>query len=420
MNEDFLEFVWRYQYFEKFDLQTTTGQRITIESTGFLNTNAGPDFQEAIIAIDEVKWAGHVELHVRSSDWLKHNHQVDKAYDNVILHVVWEHDKELEIAAPTLELKRIVSNELLEKYVKLKQNMAVIPCANQLDQVNVLVKLNMLEKVLIERLERKSNEVLKLHHDNHDWLETAYQLLMKYMGFKVNNDAFLNLAKSVPLKILQKHRNNLFQLEALVFGQSGLIDEADDYALKLKKEYDFLALKYQLSKPMDSSRWKFLRLRPPNFPTIRMAQVAALMHQEVNLFSLLTEVNDEPSFYKKMAVEVSDYWKTHYHFGKKKNKDSSGKIGVSSLSGIAINVVAPLKFAYARHQDKPELKETVGEFLETLKLESNTKVKKMIAVGFDLQSASDSQAAIELLDNYCDKKHCLRCTIGVSIIKSKS
>ncbi len=418
MNEDFLAFVWRHQYFEKFNLKTTTGQQITIESTGFLNTNAGPDFQEAIIIIDEVKWAGHVELHVRSSDWLKHHHQFDKAYENVILHVVWEHDKELEITAPTLELKNIVSHQLLDKYLSLKQNLELIPCASQLHKVNPLVKLNMLEKALVERLERKSLEVLELYHTNQDWLETAYQLLMKYMGFKVNNDPFLELAKLVPLKSLQKHREDLFQLEAMLFGQAGLIMVVDAYSEKLKKEYEFLALKYQLTKPMDSSRWKFLRLRPPNFPTIRLAQVAALLSQEVNLFSLLTEQNDQDKFFKSMSVTVSDYWKHHYHFGKKKSKDASGKIGVLSLNGIAINVVAPLKFAYAIHQDKPRLKETVIEFLESLKLESNAKTKKMSSVGFVLKSANDSQAAIELFDNYCCKKQCLHCAIGVSIIKS--
>lgn len=420
MNEDFLSFVWRYQYFEKFDLETTSGQQITIESNGFLNTNAGPDFQEAVIVIDEVKWAGHVELHVRSSDWLKHQHQFDKAYDNVILHVVWEHDKTLEITAPTLELKSYVSNPLLEKYLNLKQNLDPIPCARQLHSVHSLVKLNMLEKVLIERLERKSDEVLELYHTNNDWLETAYQLLMKYMGFKVNNDAFLALAKLIPFKSLQKHRNNLFQLEALLFGQAGLITVVDTYSEKLKREHDFLASKYQLAKPMDSSRWRFLRLRPPNFPTIRIAQIATLLHQEVNLFSLFTEVSDEKNFYKSMAVRTSDYWKKHYHFGKEKKKLTSGNIGMSSLSGVAINVVAPLKFAYARHQDKPALKELVVEFLDSLKLESNAKTKKMMAVGFKLTSASDSQASIELLDNYCSKKQCLRCAIGASIIKSNA
>ena len=420
MNEDFLQFVWLYQYFTHFDLKTITGQSIFIEKNGFLNTDAGPDFQEAIVTIDKVKWAGNIEIHVRSSDWLKHKHQHDKAYENVILHVVWEHDKEIGLNAPTLVLKEYVSPSLLDKYIFLKLNLELVPCKSQIHKVHSLVKTNMLEKALIQRLERKSQEVISLYQTNTDWLETAYQLLLKYMGFKVNNDAFLTLAKAIPLKVLQKHRDQLLQLEALLFGQSGLLNETDVYSNQLKKEYTFLAAKYRLPQPMDVSRWKFLRLRPPNFPTIRIAQIAALIHKEDSFFSLFLDIKNGEMLHKKGKVKVSDYWCKHYHFGKIKAIESSGNLGASSIDGIAINVVTPLKFAYAIHQANENLKESTIDFLASLKQESNNKVKKMVEIGFDVKSASASQAAIELLDNYCSKKQCLKCSIGVSLLNSKA
>jgi len=324
MNESFLHYLWQFQYFDKNDLLSSDGEPISILKVGFLNSNSGPDFSDAKIKINGIEWAGTVEIHIKSSDWQVHHHETDAAYDNVVLHVVWENDQQIfrvdKTLIPTLELKDRVDASLLKEYRKLINNPSAIACEKSFTGVDDLVKLSMLDKALMQRLENKAsqvNEILKLNQG--DWEETCYQLLAKNFGFKVNADPFYQLAKSLPYKIIQK-QNGLLQVEALLFGQAGMLETKtkDEYITSIFQEYKLLAQKYSLHESrLNPSQWKFLRLRPANFPTVRIAQFASLLYSSKNIFSQFVSANSFSSIQKLLAVDQSAYWSTHYRFGKK-------------------------------------------------------------------------------------------------------
>lgn len=417
MKEDFLHFIWRLSYFSSSALVTTTGESIIIHKTGYWNKDAGPDFKEAIIEIDGIRLAGNVEIHVASGDWFLHHHDTDEAYKTVVLHVVWELS-EKNIQVPTLELKHFVDPEVVKRYKHFTTSEQPILCASQLQQVSDLCKSNMLETTLVERLERKAQEIINDYHKTHDWSEVAYRLFMKYMGFKVNNEAFISLSEALPLKCLLKHRNHPFQVEALLFGQSGLLFPIDEYSEALQKEYDFLKQKYHLANTtLHPSLWKFLRLRPSNFPTIRLAQVAQVINACGDLYSIFMAVNSVNDLTVIFKNGVSDYWKKHYHFGEKWQKPVKGKVGVSSVQQLFTNVVIPLQVAVALYKGDEELKYESIEKLYHLPAEKNHKTALMQEAGFKNASAADSQSLLQLHDAYCKKKYCLQCKIGVSILK---
>ena len=424
MKEDFLHYVWRFQYFTKQKLQTTTGEPLRIIHQGFLNTDSGPDFSNAKIQIGSLEWAGNVEIHIKASDWVKHQHDDDQSYQNVILHVVWEDDHTIYRAdgssIPTLALSQRVDTRLQEKYWALLQNAEQIPCANTFPDISSLTKMTMLDKVIVNRLERKATELLNWHQKYQaDWEEIAYQWVVQHFGFKTNNPSFLQLAQSIPLKLFQKHGNQLLQIEAFLFGISGLLNEAsvdDDYVKALRREYHFLQHKYRLSDAaMESNQWKFMRMRPSNFPTIRLAQLGMLLFTQKSFFSKFLFTESPERLLKIFEVTQSEYWQKHYDFGKTSKKKLEG-MGKSSQVNLLINCVAPLLVAYGIYKDNTKYTDRALELLEQLPAEQNKIVRSWKQLGLEVKSAFDSQASLELYNQFCQKNKCLSCSIGVKII----
>ncbi|HEV8513257.1 MAG TPA: DUF2851 family protein [Cyclobacteriaceae bacterium] len=426
MNESFLHYLWQFQYFDKKDLCSADGEPISILKAGQLNSNSGPDFSDAKIRINGMEWAGTVEIHVKSSDWQAHQHQTDMAYENVVLHVVWENDRPIfrkdNTPIPTLELKDRVEPSLIKEYKKLINSSGVIACEKSFAQVDDLVKLSMLERALMQRLEDKANRVKELLNLNHgDWEETCYQLLAKNFGFKVNSDPFYQLARSLPYKIIQK-QNSQLQVEALLFGQAGMLETKtkDEYITSIFQEYKLLSQKYKLSESrLNTAQWRFLRLRPANFPTVRLAQFASLLCTSKNIFSQLISATSFSSVQKLLSVDQSSYWINHYRFGKKA-KGSVPSMGESSIQNIIINTVAPLLVAYGKYKDEQLYIDKAVELLQQLPAEQNKITRTWDSLGLKIKTAFDSQSLIELYNNFCQKRQCLNCSVGVSILKSKS
>lgn len=422
MNEAFLHYLWQFQQFDKSNLQTISGEKIYVLKTGILNTDAGPDFTNARLQINEIEWFGNVEIHIKSSDWQLHKHQNNEAYNNVILHVVWENDHAITrqdgSLIPTLELKSITDIQLIDKYQHLIDNQSIIPCKEQFSAVSNLSKFAILDKVLAKRLQQKAQIVEQLFElNNGDWEETAYQLLARNFGFKLNSETFLRLAQNLPLKVLQKHRDNITQIEAMLFGQAGLIDKCDEYSEKLSQEYDFFSAKFSLkTHQLSSHEWKFLRTRPANFPTIRIAQLAKLITQQQSFFSLFTQTNSIEDLRNALKIEQSVYWQEHYSFGKTANKKLVG-LGKDSINNILINTVIPLLACYAEKSDNQELMTRCVSFLEALPAEENHITEMWEGLGLTIKSAFDSQASIELYNNFCTQKRCLQCNVGIEILK---
>lgn len=428
MQEDFLYYLWKLQYFDKKSLTTCSGEPLTVLQQGTRNDHAGPDFLNGKIIINDVTWHGHVEMHINASDWYAHQHQKDKAYENVILHVVWNHDKDIQqpdgTMIPTLALKDIVKPHLHRQYQELLQNQDTILCAKQLPQVPDFVKTSMLDKALFQRLTNKHNLVYRLLEDNKgDWEETAYQLLANNFGFKVNSASLLALAKDLPLKVLAKQADQLSSIEALLLGQAGLLrqeeqNETNEYLAALQKEHQYLAHKYQLST--DSAypnQWKFFRLRPANFPTIRIAQLAQLLHQHPSIFDFLVNTPTE-ILRNRLSIMQSIYWQDHYQFGKTSKAKIPG-LGKASIENILINTVVPLLVAYGKAKDEQDYVDRAVAILQHLPAEYNTITRHWEKVGIRVKSAFDSQALIELFNNFCSQKQCLSCNIGTDILKKE-
>ncbi|MCP9763459.1 DUF2851 family protein [Lacihabitans soyangensis] len=422
-NEDFIHYTWQYQQFDKNNLKTTDGQLLTVLKPGYRNSNSGPDFENARVSIGQMEWAGKVEIHIKSSDWNKHQHQLDTAYENVILHVVWDHDEEVfrsdNTTIPTLEIKDLVFKDTLRKYENLLKNTTEIPCQHNLKEVSDLAKISMIEKALAHRLQQKSEGLKEiLESTNADFEELAYRVFARNMGFKLNSIAFLRLAEVLPYKIIQKHRGNLSQIEALMFGQAGFLDEPnDEYSVSLAKEYQFLATKYGLlSQKMERREWRFLRTRLGNFPTVRISQLAAVLNQAQGLFSLFVEDASKESIEKALQVLPSEYWQQHYDIGKKSDNELHG-IGKSSIENLLINTSVQLLAFYSEKTDDYGYFEKAIKILETIKPEQNFITKIWQNLGFKCSSAFDSQALIEQFNYFCSHKRCTQCAIGVEILK---
>lgn len=424
MTEDFLSFVWRYQYFDTLNLRTQAHEPLQILRTGQLNTNAGPDFSDARILLGGMEWVGSVELHVKSSDWEVHRHPADATYESVVLHVVWEDDRPVQrrdgTFVPTLVLSHRVKPAVRERYDLLMESKEEIPCAGQFREVPRLQKIAMLDRVLLERLDAKAARVTELwQQNNRDWEETAYQWLAQYFGFKLNAPAFLRLAQAVPLKVLQKHRLSGLQTEALLFGTAGLLPEfpEDDYVKNLRQEYLFLAAKYGLlEQQMGTHEWKFMRLRPAGFPTVRLAQWAVLLQREAGLFASLTAIEDAPTLRQMFRVSQSEYWKKHYQFGKKATSDVPD-LGKDAADLLIINAAVPLLVAYARQRDQPASLDRAVRWLEQISAEKNHITRAWSGLGMRVSTAFDSQALIEWHTHYCAQKRCLECTVGAALVR---
>ena len=417
MTERLLQFIWRFQYFNTGELQTTTGEDVQIIFPGTYNTNQGPDFSDAKIMIGKTTWAGSVELHLLSSDWKRHNHHNDKNYNNVILHVVWEDDFP-NYNIPVLKLKNRVSKILLQRHEGLMNAKGFIPCQNDISSIKPIVLHSWKDRLLAERLIRKSAIVETfLNQNNHHWEETFWWLLARNFGIKINAEAFESMARRIPVTILAKHKNQIHQLEALLMGQANLLAGkfTDDYPVMLRKEYEFYKNKYKLSPGMVSPF--FLRMRPGNFPTIRLAQLAMVIHQSEHLFSKIKETHSLNDVKKWLNVTANDYWHYHYRFDqsspfKKKN------LGEAMIDNIVVNTLCTMLFAYGHFHKEQKYKDKALQWLEETPAESNSITKGFQQFGLKNNNARDSQALIELKNEYCNKKRCLDCAVGNMLFKA--
>ncbi|MEZ5083206.1 MAG: DUF2851 family protein [Bacteroidales bacterium] len=423
MTEEFLTYLWMYKLCGN-QFQTTEGRQCIIIHPGTLNNNGGPDFFNARIKLDETVWAGNIELHMQSSDWYRHKHHLDNAYDNVILHVVYTEDKSIfnknGLQIPTIELDGTYDVRIYKTYESLLKSKNWIPCQAFIGNVSRFVINNWLDRLLVERLENKSLDIeKKLDYNNDDWSETFYQVFARNFGFKTNSAPFELLARSLPLKILGKHKDNLFQIESLLFGQAGLLHEKQGpkYFQDLKKEYSFLRKKYNL-EPIDGSLWRFMRLRPSNFPTVRISQFAQLIVKSSHLFSKVVETEKTENYYSLFETQTSTFWETHFTF----RKESLGRkkaLGKSGINLLLINTVVPILFLYGRKSNNQEIIDKALRILDLIPGELNAQTKNWKILGLNTQTAFNTQALIEMKEMYCNSKRCLHCAIGNDILQKK-
>lgn len=420
--EEFLHYLWRMKKIALNDLHTTSGVPVTLYDTGAYNTDGGPDFTDARLQIGDTKWAGNVEIHLLSHDWQLHEHQHNKAYDSVILHVVYEENapafRTTGEPIPCLELKGRFDEQLAKNYLQLIENEDTIPCTPHFTGVSELTKTAWTERLMIERLERKSENIAQqLDNKNGDWEEIFYRSLAANFGARINAEPFGRVARTLPQKILAKHGDNLSQLEALLFGQAGFLVEklTDDYPKQLKKEYSFLKKKYRL-KPIGKHNWQFLRLRPANFPTIRIAQFAALTHRSNRLFSHVLDAESIKDIEALFDVNMSEYWQSHYVFDKA-SKHIKKSLGKKTIHLIIINTIVPFLFLYGKMRDDEAAIKKAMTFMEALPPEDNNIIREWKALGITPESAYHTQALIQLKNEYCTPKKCLQCAIGHAILK---
>ncbi len=469
MNEQFLHYIWKFQYFDKSNLLTEEGKELKIISAGIHNHDAGADFEDAVLKVDNTKWQGTIEIDTFGFNWESHHHATNEAYENVILHVVWKNPKEVfrknGSKVPVLVLENRIDERLWLRYQEFLRNEHKIPCQGYWNTENETrdkevgnVELipafeKMMNRTLDERLIRKSRHVLSLlERNSFDWEETSYQILLEHFGFKKNNAPFLQLAKELPFKIIKKHSNQTFQVEALFYGMAGFLIEENEvgsrkwklgtgnnneiqsedneeleekYFENLQKEFRFLSHKYSLQeKEVNLAQWKFLRLRPSNFPTVRIAQVIGLLSQQNHLFSVILNATTLKEFYSFFKTELPEYWKTHYHFGKQSKKENVG-LGRDAQQNLIINVIIPIRIAHSLYRQKED--DLPKKWLNELKAEKNNVINlykplekvenKNDDTTFKIKTAAQSQSLLELYSQYCNPKKCLSCEVGKEILK---
>ncbi len=421
-NEELLQFLWQHKLLKPLPLITVSGKEIFILKNGELNKDSGPDFFNAQIKIENVTLVGNIEVHIKTSDWLKHKHQQDKNYDTIILHVVYEHDTDLaqnqNNNVEVLELKNLIAENTIESYTKLSTSKEKIPCSNQLATLNDLKFISWLQRMTIERLEGKV-KLIEEHFKsvNGDYTQTFYVMLLRNFGFKVNNLPFELLSKNLTITTLLKHSDNLLQLEALLLGTSGLLNDQfeDKYIRQLQNEFDYLKNKYQII-PLNKEVFKFSKLRPANFPTIRLAQFARLINSKPGLFIAPYDFSNYEEIVLALKINLDGYWKNHYNMdGNVTLKDLT--LGLTSIENLIINTFAPFYFFYSKRTGKEEMNDLAIELLNKCDFEQNIKTKLFLNKKAVLKTAADSQGTIHLFDNYCTKKACLKCGVAASLLK---
>lgn len=422
MSELFLQYVWQHQLLEG-ELRTCDGLVVKVEKPGLLNRDSGPDFFDAHLRIGDTLWVGNVEVHVHSSDWNLHKHSTDHAYDNVVLHVVYVHDTAITLQncreLPTLCIADNIQNSLWDNYEALVHppEPIPIPCVNHLHKVSSLYVNSALERLTIERLEAKCALVRQMLSDSRgNWEQCCYWLLAHYFGGKANSFPFELLAKSTDMGLLARWRDKPQRIEALLMGQAGLLEGFfdDEYPRQLQIDYQALRQGANLT-PIAGYLWKFFRLRPNNFPTIRISQFARLISQSHALFSHLLDTPDAKQLQQFFDVAASDYWTHHYQF----DKPSPGKpkkLGASFVDVLIINAWVPLLFEYGNQHGMQEYKDQAVSILEQIKPESNHIIRQWSDAGVRAQNASQSQALIQLYQSHCNQHDCLRCMIGYKIL----
>jgi len=428
--EQLLHYCWKHRLFPLQQLTTSDGQVVEVISAGLSNPNAGPDFLNARVKIDGRMWAGNVEIHQKSSQWYSHSHDRDARYNNVILHVVEKIDRDVftENGTRLPQMQLSVPDYVANHYAELLKTDKYPPCYKIIPSLSRVITHAWLSSLTAERLERKTNAIRECSEAlQNDWEAVCFSTLARNFGFSVNSDAFEVWSHHMPLNAAVHHRDNPLQIEALFFGQAGLLDtsilsddrrkaaEEDAYFQQLKTEYRFLANKFSLS-PMDGKQWKFLRLRPQNFPTIRLSQLANLYCSANFSLSKLTDCATAADIYSLFNVEASDYWRNHYLFGVE-SKTTKRHLSRTSIDILTINTVVPLLFAYGRYRTNETLCDRALNLLEQIKTENNHIVRMWQDCGLKVESATDSQALIQLKKNYCDRRDCLRCRFGFEYMK---
>jgi hypothetical protein len=427
MKEELLQYLWQHRIFRQHELKTTDGRDVHIISPGMMHHDAGPDFKQAVIRINDIIWAGDVEIHVNGSDWYRHHHQKDEKYTSVILHVVYNADMEIarkdNELIPTLELKHHIPEEILEEYKKLTLSTNNVPCGNSLSSIPSLTLTSIMSAFAVDRLLQRQAQLFRmLKQCSDDWSELTYRTLAINFGFKINSTAFELLAQSLPYKILQRHGNSRLQIYALIFGQAGFLQQMDnspttqdEYFTPLCNEYEYLRYKYKLT-PIPSGLWNLLRLRPINFPGIRLAQFCELLFSCSDLFNELI-LNENISNTQNIFSNINPhaYWQTHFQPGKS-TRPHPAHLGKDSINLLFINSIAPLLFSFGSFSGDEQLKSKALEILEDIPAESNHITRQFCAYSFPLKSAIYSQALLELYSNFCKKKKCYSCPIGQYIV----
>ncbi|MFD2603097.1 DUF2851 family protein [Flavobacterium suzhouense] len=421
MKEDFLHYVWQFKKFDTLNLKTVQGEDIVVVNTGQYLQLAGPDFFNAQLTIGSQKWAGNVEIHIKSSDWYLHTHETDNSYDNVILHVVWEHDTEVfrkdNTEIPVLELKHYVSAETLNNYNNLAVAKSWIYCEKELAHVDAFMFSNWKECLFFERLERKALPILELAKTTgNDWEAVLFSFLAKSFGLNTNGEIFYRVAQSLPFSIIRREGFEFENLEALFFGRVGLLEEnhEDLYFKDLKSRYDYICHKYRLDK-VYVDPVQFFKHRPDNFPTIRLSQLAQLYHKHQNLFSKLTEGVSVEEIYNIFNIQASPYWQTHYTFDKVSTKKRKS-LTTSFVDLLIVNTIVPFRFAYERSIGKEDPEKLIA-MLQAIKPEKNAIIDKFSQFNVEVNSAFDTQSLLQLKNEYCANKRCLQCAVGLELLK---
>lgn len=427
MREDFLHFIWKYKKIQSAILYSSQKEAIEIISVGTHNQLSGPDFFNAQLKINQQLWAGNVEIHIKSSDWYAHGHETDANYENVILHVVWEDDVAIfrkdNSPIPTLELKSYITPKILEAYQSLFDNSRkkFINCEMQITEIDDFLFKNWLDRLFFERLEQKSNivaELLKKY--NNDWEQVLFYLLLKNFGLKINANSFESLSQKLPFSFVRKISDKVLSLESVFFGLVGFLEDeeiTDTYYYNLKNEYHYLEQKFKLNKE-GILKPDFFKLRPSNFPTIRLSQLANLYVKNQNLFSKIIEANTIEAIYSLFDVCASDYWKTHFTFGKE-SKKSTKKLSKKFIELLFINTVLPLKFYHSKSINKP-IQDKIITMVSELRKEQNNIIDTYVALGLNVNNAMQSQAILQLYNNYCTKNKCLECAVGNHLLKGNT
>lgn len=419
LNEELLYYVWQYKVFDHSNLTTINGDLVKILNYGNRNHSSGPDFSNVKIEIKGIVWAGNMEIHVLSSDWKKHKHDADEAYNNVVLHVVYDNDKNhLPDNIPVIELKNRIDETLIRKYSELLDALTWIPCEKTIHKVDLSKFSLWSNKFTIERLAYKTHEIITSEsYKNGDWQQLLHERIARYFGTKENSDNFQTLASLVPYNLIRKISHNSLSVEAIVFGCSGFLDEdiQEEYYQRLKNEYHFLKTKLNLSS-LRKVEWKTFGMYPSGQPVFRLAQLAAYLSKAENIFEPCLNAKSIDDIKKLFNGEFSEYWRSHYQFGKETTAINSYNLSPSMIERITINAIVPVIFSYAQLREDDDLIERCLCILESIEVEENSIIKKWKALGLKVSSAAESQALLQLKHKYCDGKQCLRCNIGLEIM----
>ncbi|MFK7048638.1 hypothetical protein FLACOL_00419 [Flavobacterium columnare] len=423
MKEEFLYYVWKNKKIPLQSLTTVQGENLQILHSGFQLNRSGPDFFNVQLVIDGQRWAGNVEIHLKSSDWYHHHHQLNSQYDNCILHVVWEHDvpvfRKNNAEIPVLALQNYVTEELIAQYKNLKVRKKWINCEEKLKDIPEFTKSNWIQRLYFERLEFKNNPIqILLKKTNYDWENVFFIILAKNFGLNINGEAFFNLADSIPFTVLRKESFDVSYLEALFFGQAGLLPlkPQENYVKDLIELYEYIKIKYNLTST-HVEHFEFFRLRPDNFPTIRIAQLAMLYHIQKNLFTRIIQATSVEEFYEIFSVGVSDYWEYHYNF-EKTSTHKEKKLSQSFIELLIINAILPIRFSYTQYYNKYD-NDLDLMLIEMIKPEKNKIINYFEYYGMKAKNAMESQGLIQLKNKYCDANRCLECSIGLDFLKSE-